>query len=332
MSMTLLPAPISVAPMMDVTDRHTRWLYRRISRRVLLYTEMVTAAALRHGDPPSLLDFDPSEHPVALQLGGDDPSLLASAAKLGAKRGYDEINLNVGCPSSRVQRGSFGACLMLRPDHVAELVRAMRAEVGVPITVKCRIGVDEHDDYSDLHRFAEAVINAGAARLTVHARKAWLHGLSPKENRNIPPLRYPEVYRLKRAFPERFIEINGGITSLDQAAEHLRHVDAAMIGRGVWHDPWLLAEVDRRFYADPGPLPDRFEVALAFAAYAGRVASPTVRPQHILRNLGPLFHGQPGSGAFKRALAQSHRDGADAVKRGLDAVRAVQERAQATAS
>ncbi|TVQ87752.1 MAG: tRNA dihydrouridine(20/20a) synthase DusA [Deltaproteobacteria bacterium] len=273
-------------------------------------------------------DFDPSEHPVALQLGGDDPVLLASAARRGAARGYDEINLNVGCPSSRVQSGSFGACLMLRPDHVAALVRAMRAEVDLPITVKCRIGVDEQDAYDDLHRFAQSVLAAGAARLSVHARKAWLHGLSPKENRNVPPLRYPEVYRLKLDFPEAFIEINGGITTLDQAAEHLNHVDAVMIGRGVWNDPWLLAQVDRRFYGEPGPLPDRFEVALAFADYAARVASPTVRPQHILRNLGPLFNGQPGSGAFKRALAQAHRDGTDAVRRGLDAVRAVQERAQ----
>ncbi|TVQ94487.1 MAG: tRNA dihydrouridine(20/20a) synthase DusA [Deltaproteobacteria bacterium] len=330
MSSTLLPAPISVAPMMDVTDRHTRWLYRRISRRILLYTEMVTAAALHHGDPPALLDFDPSEHPVALQLGGDDPTLLAQAARMGADWGYDEINLNIGCPSSRVQRGSFGACLMRRPDHVATLVRAMRAEVDVPITVKCRIGVDEHDRYHDLHRFAEAVLSAGAARLTVHARKAWLQGLSPKQNRTIPPLRYADVYRLKRDLPAAFVEINGGILTLDQATEHRQHVDAVMIGRGVWHNPWILAEVDRRFYDAADRLPDRFTVAEAFAEYATHAASPTVRPQHILRNLAPLFYGQAGSGAFKRALAQTHREGADAVRRGLDAVRAIQDKAQAT--
>lgn len=322
----LAPAPISVAPMMDVTCRHTRWLYRRISHRVLLYTEMVTATALHHGDVPRLLDFDPSEHPIALQLGGDDPVLLGQAAELGARWGYDEINLNVGCPSPRVQRGNFGACLMTEPERVATLVRAMTRASALPVTVKCRIGVDNHDHYRDLHRFAVAVRSAGARRLTVHARKAWLNGLSPRENRNVPPLRYPEVYRLKRELPDLFIEINGGILDLDQAQAHLDHVDATMIGRAVWRDPWVLAQVDRRFYRDPAPAPDRFQVARDFADYAAAAVAQGAHAQHVVRNLGPIFAGEPGSGAFKRALSEAHRCGVDAIHRGLEAVHQTQAR------
>jgi tRNA-dihydrouridine synthase A len=322
----LCPHPISVAPMMDVTDRHTRWLYRRISRRVLLYTEMVTATALAHGDVPTLLDFDPSEHPVALQLGGDDLQLMAEAARLGERWGYDEINLNIGCPSPRVQRGRFGACLMLDPDHVAKLVRAVRRVVEVPVTVKCRIGVDDHDRYEDLLSFAAAMRDAGADRLTVHARKAWLDGLSPKENREIPPLRYEDVYRLKHDLPDLPIEINGGITTLDEADDHLERVDAVMIGRAVWRDPWLLADVDRRYGAPDATPPTREAVARDFADYARAAIARGARPQHVLRNLAPLFSGQPGSGAFKRTLSEAHHCGVDAVARGLDAMAQVRDR------
>lgn len=314
--------PISVAPMMDVTDRHTRWLYRRISRRALLYTEMVTATALRHGDVARHLDFDASEHPIALQLGGDDPALLADAARLGATWGYDEINLNVGCPSPRVKKGRFGACLMLEPSLVAELVAALREAAPVPITVKCRIGVDDRDAYDDLLAFSAAVLDAGAARLTVHARKAWLDGLSPKENRTIPPLRYADVHRLKRDLPGALVEINGGILDLDAAAEQLAHVDAVMIGRAVWHDPFLLACADARFFGDGGPAPDRFAIARAFADYGRRMVAAGHHAQHVVRNLGPLFAGRPGSTRFRRAVAAVHKDGFGAIEAALDAIEA----------
>jgi tRNA-dihydrouridine synthase A len=320
---TALRAPISVAPMMDVTDRHTRWLYRRLSRRALLYTEMVTATALRHGDVPYLLGFDPSEHPIALQLGGDDPALLADAARLGAEWGYDEINLNVGCPSPRVQKGRFGACLMREPALVADLVRAMAGAAPVPITVKCRIGVDDHDRYEDLLAFAEAVAQAGVARLTVHARKAWLDGLSPRENRTIPPLRYDDVHRLKRALPGVPIEINGGVLDLDAAQAELAHVDAVMIGRAVWKDPYLLAQVDPRFFGDSSALPERADVARAFVAYADQAASGGARLQHVVRNLGPLYAGQPGSARFKRAVSAVHSDGTAGILRAIDEIEAL---------
>jgi tRNA-dihydrouridine synthase A len=317
--------PISVAPMMDVTDQHTRWLYRQISRRVLLYTEMVTTHALEHGDAARLLAFDPVEHPVALQVGGDDPARLARAARMGEDAGYDEININIGCPSPRVQRGNFGACLMQTPQVVAEGVAAMRAAVAVPVTVKCRIGVDDLDAYEDLLRFADAVAAAGADRLTVHARKAWLQGLSPKENRTVPPLRPEVVHRLKRERPALPIEINGGIRDLDTAEAHLSHVDAVMIGRGVWHDPWLLADVDRRFFGQDGS-PDREAVAESLIPYVERMEAAGHNPQHVLRHAVPLFAGVPGARRWKQALARAHRGGADAVREGLAALRAVRAR------
>ena len=322
--------PVSVAPMMDVTDRHTRWLYRRISRRVLLYTEMVTAQALRHGDRERLLRFDPVEHPVALQLGGDDPALLSEAADMGEQAGYDEINLNVGCPSPRVQKGNFGACLMNTPQVVADAVAAMRATVALPVTVKCRIGVDEQDSYDHLRHFADVVLAAGADRLTVHARKAWLHGLSPRQNRNVPPLRYGEVHRLKRELPHVSVEINGGITTLDQVEEQLESVDAVMLGRGIWRNPWVLADVDRRFFGDTSAAPDRLAVAEDLVVYVEQCMAEGVRPQHVVRHAGPLFAGLPGARRWKQCLSEAHRMGADAVREGLAEVRAVSARHAAT--
>jgi tRNA-dihydrouridine synthase A len=316
---------MSVAPMMDVTDRHTRWLYRRISRRVLLYTEMVTAQALRHGDRQRLLRFDASEHPIALQLGGDDATLLSEAARMGEDAGYDEINLNVGCPSPRVQKGNFGACLMTTPATVADAVAAMRATVRVPVTVKCRIGVDDRDSYDDLREFADAVVAAGADRLSVHARKAWLSGLSPKDNRNVPPLRYPDVHRLKRELPDVPVEINGGFLDLDAVAEQLDHVDAVMVGRGVWRNPWMLADVDRRFFGDDRR-PDREAVAEALVPYVQAAIAEGDKAQHVLRNASALFLGLPGARSWKHALADSHRTGADAIRIGLAAFREARDR------
>lgn len=296
--------PVSLAPMMDRTDRHFRYLLRLITKHTLLYTEMVTMHAVIHGDRDYLLGYDPVEHPVALQLGGDDPVKLAECARIAADMGYDEINLNVGCPSDRVQSGNFGACLMRTPGTVAACVQAMRAAVDVPITVKCRIGVDEHDRYEDLLEFATAVMEAGSARISVHARKAWLQGLSPKENRNIPPLRYPEVYRLKAEHPHWDVEINGGIRSLAEMATHLEHVDAVMIGRAAYDDPMLFAEVDRRFFGDDHPIATREEVARAMTEYAARWEGPDWKMTRITRHLLNLYRGAPGSRAWKRKLTE----------------------------
>lgn len=300
--MTRVP-PLSVAPMMDYTDRHFRYLVRRISRRTLLYTEMVHAVAVIRGDRDLLLGFDPDEHPIAVQLGGDDPVSLSEAARIAVDRGYDEVNLNVGCPSERVSSGNFGACLMRSPATVAAAVTAMKAAVPVPVTVKCRIGVDDHDRYEDLEAFATAVFAAGADRLSVHARKAWLKGLSPKENRTIPPLRYAEVYRLKAEHPEWPVEINGGITSLEAAEDHLRHVDAVMIGRAVYDQPMLLADADRRFFGDPHPPVTREQVVREMAAYAARFEGPDWPMTRITRHLLNLYTGIPGVKRWKQHLA-----------------------------
>ena len=252
--------PFSVAPMMQRTDRHFRVLMRQVTRHSLLYTEMVTANAILHGRKDILLDFDEVEHPIALQLGGDDPAKLAEAAKIGVDWGYDEINLNVGCPSNRVRNGCFGASLMRRPERVAEIVTAMRAAVDVPVTVKHRIGVDEIDRYEDMANFVSVVEPSGADRFTVHARKAWLNGLSPKDNRTIPPLRYEDIYRLKRDFPHLDVEINGGIVTLDQVEAQLEHVDAVMVGRAAYEDPMQFVNVDRRLFGDTSSRPSRIEL------------------------------------------------------------------------
>lgn len=301
---------LCVAPMMDWTDRHCRYFHRLLSPHARLYTEMVTAAALIHGDRARLLAHDAAEHPVALQLGGSEPLELAQAARYGAQAGYDEINLNVGCPSDRVQSGRFGACLMREPALVAECVRAMRDAVSVPVTVKCRIGVDEQDEYADLQQFTGRMLDAGVQVLVVHARKAWLQGLSPKENREIPPLNYERVYRLKQEFPQLGVIINGGITTPAAVAEHMAHVDGVMLGRAAYHDPYVLAVVEQQLFGTP--LPARDDVLLRMRPYIeAELAGGTTRLKHIARHLLGLYQGLPGARAFRRELSErAHRDDA----------------------
>ncbi|MEB3355167.1 MAG: tRNA dihydrouridine(20/20a) synthase DusA [Synechococcales bacterium] len=296
--------PLSIAPMMDRTDRHYRYFMRQITRCTLLYTEMVTTAAILHGDRPHLLGFSADEKPLVLQLGGDDPADLATCARMAADWGYDEVNLNVGCPSDRVQTGNFGACLMAQPQRVADCVAAMRAAVGIPVTVKHRIGIDDLDRYEDLAHFVETVAAAGCDRFTVHARKAWLQGLSPKENRTVPPLRYGDVYRLKGDFPHLEIEINGGITDLDQVRTHLGQVDAVMVGRAAYDHPFLFAAVDREFYGGNRPLPTRQQVVAAMLPYIEYWTDRGLKLNKITRHLLQLFTGQPGSRVWKRHLTE----------------------------
>ncbi len=303
---------LSIAPMLDWTDRYCRYFLRLISRHTLLYTEMVTTGAILHGDRARFLDFDASEHPLALQLGGSEPDDLARCARLGEQWGYDEINLNVGCPSDRVQSGSFGACLMLTPEVVADAVKAMRDAVDIEVTVKHRIGVDEQDSYEALRDFVGRVSEAGCASFIVHARKAWLQGLSPKENREIPPLSYETVHRLKRDFPHLTFVINGGITSLGQAEEQLAFVDGVMIGREAYQNPWILAEADRRIFGDPSPAPDRHQVIERLLPYAERMLSRGVPLNRVTRHILGLFHGCPGARRFRRVLSEgAHLPAAD---------------------
>lgn len=291
--------------MMDWTDRHDRFFLRLISRHALLYTEMVTTGAVLHGDRTRLLGFDPAEHPVAVQLGGSEPADLAEAARIAEGFGYDEVNLNVGCPSDRVQSGRFGACLMLEPDLVARCVEAMRRAVSVPVTVKCRIGVDDQEPEEALPAMARAVREAGCETLVVHARKAWLQGLSPKENRDVPPLDYPLVYRLKQAMPGMEIIINGGIATLDEAEAHLAHVDGAMLGRAAYQNPYVLAEADARFYGDARPPFLRHEVLEAFLPYVQRELAQGTRLHAMTRHILGLFQGQPGARAFRRHISEN---------------------------
>jgi tRNA-dihydrouridine synthase A len=291
--------------MMDWTDRHCRVFHRLMTRRARLYTEMLTTGAVIHGDRQRLLGFDASEHPVALQLGGSDPRNLASAAEIGEDFGYDEINLNVGCPSDRVKDGRFGACLMAEPGLVAEGVDAMKRAVRIPVTVKCRIGIDDQDPEAALDTLARAVVTAGADVLIVHARKAWLNGLSPKENRDIPPLDYGRVYRLKAALPNVPIIINGGIASLDEARVHLDHVDGVMLGRAAYHDPWRLLTVDSELFGAPPPHAAMKDVFEAIVPYIERELSQGVRLHSITRHFVGAFHGVPGARAFRRHLAEN---------------------------
>lgn len=303
--------PLSVAPMMDRTDRHFRAFLRRITRRTLLYTEMVTTGAVLHGDRERLLGFSPEERPLSLQLGGDDPADLAACAGIAADLGYDEVNLNVGCPSERVQKGSFGACLMAEPERVAEAVAAMRRAVGLPVTVKHRIGIDELDRYEDMRRFVEIVAEAGCDRFSVHARKAWLSGLSPKDNREIPPLRWEEVHRLKAELPHLAIEINGGIRDLATAHGHLEHVDGVMIGRAAYDDPYLLAPADRDVFGEPTEPPSRREVVEDLLPYAEERLARGEPVKWITRHVLGLFANRPGARAWRRHLAENaHLDGA----------------------
>ncbi len=303
---------LSIAPMLDWTDRYCRYFLRLISRHTLLYTEMVTTGAILHGDRARFLDFDLSEHPLALQLGGSEPDDLARCARLGEQWGYDEINLNVGCPSDRVQSGSFGACLMLTPEVVADAVKAMRDAVDIEVTIKHRIGVDEQDSYEALSDFVGRVSEAGCVSFIVHARKAWLQGLSPKENREIPPLSYETVHRLKRDFPHLTFVINGGITSLGQAEKQLAFVDGVMIGREAYQNPWILAEADRRIFGDTSPAPDRREVIERLLPYAESMVSQGVPLNRITRHILGLFHGCPGARRYRRVLSEgAHLPAAD---------------------
>ena len=298
------PQPLSVAPMMDRTDRHYRYFMRQITRKTLLYTEMITTAALMHGDPKRFLAFSEVEKPLALQLGGDDPAALAHCARLAEDWGYDEVNLNVGCPSDRVKQGHFGACLMAQPEVVARGVEAMRRATSLRVTVKHRIGIDGLERYEDMERFVGAVAEAGCESFIVHARIAVLHGLSPKENRTVPPLRYDDVYRLKAAYPRLHIGINGGITSLHQAAGHLEAVDGVMIGRAAYDQPFLFALADGLFFAEPSPPPSRRQVLEAMLPYLEKWGAHGLPPHRITRHLLGLFAHQPAARAWRRLLSE----------------------------
>lgn len=324
----------SVAPMMDWTDRHCRTFHRLLSRRALLYSEMVTTAAIRFGDRERLLGFSAVEHPVALQLGGSEPAELAFAARVGEDWGYDEINLNCGCPSDRVQSGRFGACLMAEPDLVAEAVAAMKAAVRVPVTVKCRIGIDDQDPEQALPRLVTAVKAAGVDGLIVHARKAWLQGLSPKENRTVPPLDYALVHRLKEAHPDLTIAINGGIADLETAATELVHMDGVMLGRAAYENPALLARVDREIFGEAVEDPDLFAVVEAMRDYAAGVVAAGFRIANVTRHMLGLFNGRPGARLWRRILTVEAAEpgaGPEIIDRAAAAVREAMAAAEARA-
>jgi len=310
--------------MMEWTDRHCRYFLRLISAHTFLYTEMVTAEAVLYGDRERVLGFDATEHPVGLQLGGSDPNKLAEAARIGAAWGYDEINLNIGCPSDRVQSGRFGACLMAEPALVADCISAMGEAASVPITVKCRIGIDDQDAEASLDRFIDTVAAAGCRTFIVHARKAWLDGLSPKENRDVPPLDHDRVHRLKARRPDLAIVINGGIASLAEAQPHLEHLDGVMLGRAAYADPYLLAAVDRTLYGANEPAPTRDEVLDRFMPYVERELAHGVRLNAMTRHILGLYHGQKRARAFRRHIAENaHLDGAgiEVLKQAGDIIR-----------
>jgi tRNA-dihydrouridine synthase A len=310
------PYKLCVAPMMDRTDRHLRYLLRLLAPHALLYTEMITARALLHGDAQRLLRFDEAEHPVALQLGGSEPDELAAAARIGEAAGYDEINLNVGCPSDRVQAGCFGAALMLERERVADCVRAMRAAVAVPVTVKTRLGVDEHDSYEFVRDFVAAVAAAGCTTFIVHARKAWLSGLSPKENREIPPLDYPRVHRLKREFPALTVVINGGFVTFADSVAQLDHVDGVMLGRAAYQDSWLLARIDEHLFG--GAPVSEADVLAAYERYVARELTRGTPLRTMTRHLLGMRSGRAGGRRWRRALSELG-DGS----RGLDGLRSL---------
>jgi tRNA-dihydrouridine synthase A len=328
---------LSIAPMMDWTDRHCRAFHRTLTSRALLYTEMVTAPAVLHGDQERLLGFDAVEHPVALQLGGSDPDQLAQAARIGEQYGYDEINLNVGCPSDRVQSGRFGACLMREPELVADCMAAIKGAVAVPATVKCRIGVDDQDPEQSLFATVDACAAVGIDTFIVHARKAWLKGLSPKENRDVPPLDYALVRRLKRERPHLSISINGGIASLDEAEAHLDDadgvaLDGVMLGRAAYHEPGLLGQADRRLYGADTPDVDAFTAIERYKPYLAARLEEGVSLSSMTRHMLGLMHGRPGARAFRRILtveALGPRAGLEVLDRATAAVREAEERRQA---
>ncbi|MGB5396591.1 MAG: tRNA dihydrouridine(20/20a) synthase DusA [Gammaproteobacteria bacterium] len=310
----MLSRTISVAPMMGWTDRHARYFLRLITKHTLLYTEMVTTGAVLHGQRETLLKYHPAEHPLALQLGGSGPAELAECAQIAEDLGFDEINLNVGCPSDRVQSGRFGACLMAEPQLVADCVAAMNSRVRIPVTVKCRIGIDDMEDYASLEGFIDTVAATGCDTFIVHARKAWLKGLSPKQNRDIPPLRYDLVYQLKQSRPGLNIIINGGIKSLDETAQHLQHVDGVMLGREAYHNPFMLSEVDRRFYQKQKNPVTREQVVEQLVAYIDEELRAGTRLHSITRHIYGLFAGMPGARNWRRELSTSaHTKGADSA-------------------
>lgn len=296
---------LCVAPMMEWTDRHCRYFMRLISRHTYLFTEMIPTGAILHGDPERVLSFHPSEHPLALQLGGSDPAELAACAGVAAEFGYDEINLNVGCPSEKVRTGRFGACLMSEPALVGECVAAMQEATSLPVTVKTRIGIDDQDSYLFLQTFIAKIAAAGCVTFFLHARKAWLHGLNPKQNRELPPLRYDTVYRLKRDFPQLEIILNGGIDNLNQAGQQLQHVDGVMLGRAVYHHPYILADADNRIFNLTSESLSRHEIITRLIPYIENELSKGERLHHITRHILGLFQGVRGARAWRRYLSEN---------------------------
>jgi tRNA-dihydrouridine synthase A len=302
-----IPHRLCTAPMMDWSDRHCRYFFRQLSRHALVYTEMITTGTLIHGDVERHLRFSPAEHPVALQLGGSEPAELARCARLGERWGYDEINLNCGCPSERVQHGAFGACLMAEPALVADCVKAMQDAASIPVTVKHRLGIDRIEEYDFACRFVDAVARAGCRTFIVHARNAWLRGLSPKDNREVPPLRYPDVYRLKREFPELTMVINGGIHPWREIEAQLGHVDGVMLGRAAYHDPYVLAEADRRLFGADTLPPTREQVVEAMYSYACDEVGNGTTLRAIARHILGLYHGQPRARIWRQMLSDATR-------------------------
>ena len=311
-----------IAPMLDWSDRHCRFFWRLLSKRAVLYTEMITTGALLHGDAERHLAFDQREHPLAVQLGGSDPQDLAATARLCEDAGYDEINLNVGCPSERVKKGAFGACLMNEPELVADCVSAMREAVDVPVTIKCRIGVDENDSFEALCHFVQLGAEAGCNTYIVHARKAWLSGLSPKQNREIPPLNYPRVFQLKRDFPALEIILNGGLTTLDACTDAMQHLDGVMLGREAYQNPYLLNDVDELLFNEPSTSAfSRLEIAHQYAEYIADQLERGVRLNHMTRHILGLFNGMPGARKWRRYISENaHKPGA-----GIETYRAALE-------
>ena len=313
-----------VAPMLDWTDRHERFFLRLISRHAVLYTEMVTTGAILHGDRDRFLAFNDAEHPLALQLGGSDPQALAECSRIAINYGYDEINLNVGCPSDRVKSGSFGACLMAQPQLVADCVAAMQDAVDIPVTVKHRIGIDDRDSWDELCEFVETIAQTGCNVFIVHARKAWLQGLSPKENREIPPLSYETVHKLKQTYPQLQFIINGGFTSLESAKAQLQFVDGVMMGREVYHNPYILVDVDRLFYDDEHSIPSRHEIIEQLLAYVETELAKGTRLHAITRHILGLFPGMPGAKAFRRYISENatrKNAGIEVLQQALEQIR-----------
>jgi len=313
-----------LAPMMDWSDTHCRYFWRLLTRQSFLYSEMVTTGALIHGDKKRFLDFNACEHPIALQLGGSNPTDLASCARMAEDWGYDEVNLNCGCPSDRVQNNMIGACLMAEPDLVAECIAAMQNAASIPITVKHRIGIDNQDDYEDMAKFVSTIATTGCKTFIVHARKAWLKGLSPKENREVPPLDYDKVIKLKKEFPHLTIIINGGITNLDQSQTLLQHLDGVMIGREAYSNPYLLAEVDQQLFAEEKAIPSREEIFEQFMLYCEKNLQKGTKLSHMTRHVLGLFQGQPGARSFRRVLSEKGPRpdaGMEVLKEALNAIR-----------